>query len=170
MSAMVTREAAPAAGLAAGPAEVNRGPASADPRARTADMASARPLAIAVERLDRSRAMPMPAADPFAQASWTPAAIAAAETAARVRREAATPTPLPPPPTAPPLPFTFVGRLLDGEREQVFLNQGQTTVIAFVGETIDTLYRVDRLDDDAVHFTFLPLNQQQVLAIPGSAK
>jgi hypothetical protein len=137
---------------------------------RGSPAAPARALTIPVERLERARALPRGEADPFAQATWTPAAIAAAETAARVKREAATPPPPPPPPMAPPLPFTFFGRLIDGERQQVFLNQGQNTVIATVGETIDNQYRVDRLDDDAVHFTYLPLGQQQVLAIPGTTK
>ena len=133
---------------------------------RSAPAAPARALTIQTSRLERQRMVPEAAGDPFASAAWTPAAVAAAEATERAKREAASPVP-PPAPMAPALPFTFFGQLIDGNRRQVFLNHGTATVIVAPGETINNVYRVERIDDDAVHFTYLPLGQQQMLAIPG---
>jgi hypothetical protein len=135
------------------------------PVARPASPSTA--TTIAIGRLDRPRALPQPAANPFDTAPWTPESVAAAESVARSKRAQAEP---PPPPMAPPLPFTFVGRLIDGDRSKVFLNQGTRTLIVGAGETFDSVYRVERIEDDSVHFTYLPLDQQQVLAIPGSQR
>jgi hypothetical protein len=123
---------------------------------------------IHTDRLEQPREMPAAAGDPFGQAAWTPARIAAAEAEARAKREAMQPPPPPPPPMAPALPFKFFGRMVDGEVRKVFLDQGSRTLVVAAGETIDDLYRVDRIDEQAVHFTYLPLGQQQMLAIPGT--
>lgn len=126
--------------------------------------------AIGSDRLLRPRTMTSPAGDPFGAAPWTPGRISAKAEADRARREALTapPPPPPPPPMAPPLPFTFFGRLIDGAQRQVFLNQGERTVIVGAGDAIDGTYRVDRIEENAVHFTYLPLGQQQTLTIPGA--
>ena len=76
--------------------------------------------------------------------------------------------PPPPKPTAPPLPFTYIGR---------FDNPGDPTLILLVrddrlftvsqGDTIDATYRVDRIDAGSVELTYLPLKQKQVLRTDG---
>jgi len=126
---------------------------------------------IGTDRLLRPRVMTHPAGDPFGAAPWTPERLSAKAAAERARREvldAPPPPPPPPPPMAPPLPFTFFGRLIDGAQRQVFLNQGERTVIVGAGDAIDGIYRVDRIEENAVHFTYLPLGQQQTLTIPGA--
>lgn len=127
-------------------------------------------LSVSTQPLAADRALPSGNQNPFGLAAWTPEARQAVEAQDRAKRAASEPTPPPPPPMAPPLPFTFLGRLIDGDRRQVFLNHGQNTLIVGVGETIDQRYRVDRIESDTVHFTYLPLGQQQVLAIPGTPR
>ncbi len=70
-------------------------------------------------------------------------------------------------PVAPPLPFSYLGRMKNGERTLVYLRKnGQGMVIAESGATVDNLYRVENISDTAVHFTYLPLGTKQVLGLP----
>ena len=73
--------------------------------------------------------------------------------------------PPPPPPRAPALPFRVIGRLIDGASTLVFLQSGQTTLVARRGDLIERNYRVDEVNEKQVVFTYLPLNQKQQLAI-----
>jgi hypothetical protein len=73
----------------------------------------------------------------------------------------------PPVPVAPPLPFSYLGRMKNGERALVYLRKnGQGMVIAESGATIDNLYRVESISDSAVDFTYLPLGTKQALNLP----
>lgn len=72
----------------------------------------------------------------------------------------------PPPPSAPPLPFRYVGRMLDGETLTLFLSKGADTLSVRVGETLDGAWRVDSATDTAIAFRYLPLDLPQNLAIP----
>lgn len=118
------------------------------------------------ERLGQVRELPGAKVDLFDTARWSPEVVAEAEKVESQKRAAAVPAP---PPKAPPLPFTFFGRLLDGDRRQVFLNHRNQTLILGSGDTFDRVYRLDRIEDDRLHFTYLPLGQEQVLAIPGAS-
>jgi hypothetical protein len=71
---------------------------------------------------------------------------------------------LPAPPQAPPLPFTYLGRLTEEEATTVFLAHGDRNLVVKPGDVIDNLYRVEDVSDSAVALTYLPLNQRQVLA------
>lgn len=77
--------------------------------------------------------------------------------------------PAPPPaPTAPPLPFRFMGRLAeDGGKPQVYLVNGDQLYTVREGDTIDGVYKVQRLDRSEMTLVYLPLNQQQILPIGG---
>ena len=67
----------------------------------------------------------------------------------------------PPPPSAPPLPFSYVGRqLVDGQTD-VFLAQGDRIFIARGKTAIDANYRIDSITPGSVNFIYLPLNQAQ---------
>lgn len=76
----------------------------------------------------------------------------------------------PPPPQAPELPFKFVGRWAEAEAkdggnsavESVFLTQGEQVVILQVGQTRAS-WRLDSIDAQGLHFTYLPLQQQRQL-------
>lgn len=73
--------------------------------------------------------------------------------------------PPPPPPQAPPLPFKYLGRWVDGGKETVFLLQGDIPVPAEVGKVLPGSWRVDEVSTSRVVFTYLPLNLQSNLGI-----
>lgn len=79
----------------------------------------------------------------------------------------AKPRPGPPPaPSAPPLPFSYLGKLIDGERTVVFLARGDRTYSVEPGKQIDDSYRLERAQPAELTFTYLPLGTRQALAIP----
>ncbi|MGH8629859.1 MAG: hypothetical protein ACREU7_03710 [Burkholderiales bacterium] len=71
----------------------------------------------------------------------------------------------PPPPSAPPLPFTYIGRLVEGDDVAVFLSQGDRNLVVRQGETIDSIYRVEHVAENAITLTYLPLDQRQTIVI-----
>lgn len=76
------------------------------------------------------------------------------------------PPPPPPPakPSAPPLPFEYLGQLVEADERRVFLkHQGQNRIIR-VGDVIAGTYAVEACDADQVVFIYLPLKERQVLA------
>jgi hypothetical protein len=81
----------------------------------------------------------------------------------------------PPAPTAPPLPFTFAGKLIQDGRLSVLLARGDSIVAARQGDTLDDTYRVESITDMEVTLVYLPLGQRQTipvvsaLAAPGTA-
>lgn len=98
--------------------------------------------------------------DPFSVLSWLP------------------PPPPPPPPvaeavqapapTAPPLPFTFVGMSNANQaKPQVFLANGDELLIVSPGDVIDGRYRFESIAATAAVFTYLPLEEKQVMTIGG---
>ncbi|MGZ3238100.1 MAG: hypothetical protein ACXU8A_12065 [Burkholderiaceae bacterium] len=85
-----------------------------------------------------------------------------------------TPPPPPPPkivvpviPTAPPLPFTFVGKKNEDGLWEVYLARGETTFIVRDKSMIESAYRVDAITPPTMSITYLPLNQIQTLIIGG---
>lgn len=73
--------------------------------------------------------------------------------------------PVPPPvPTAPPLPFTYLGRYEDAPTQLVFLVRGERMYTVSEGEVIDGTYRVARVTKGLVELTYLPLNITQTLS------
>ncbi|MGH8701652.1 MAG: cohesin domain-containing protein [Burkholderiales bacterium] len=83
------------------------------------------------------------------------------------RRNAPLPAP-PPAPQAPPLPFAFLGQLVEEGRVTVFLTNGDRNWVVREGDTIDGAYRVEAIADRTMTLTYLALNTRQELAI-GSA-
>jgi len=90
--------------------------------------------------------------DLFSDRSWTPAPRPAAALA-------------PPPPMAPPVPFAYLGKRLEGEKWQVFLGRAGQTFVVTAGSTIDNLYRVDSISPPNLSLTYLPLGQSQSVSI-----
>jgi len=130
------------------------------PRAAAEPSAEAPPR-LALERLNRI-AHATPAADPFSPRSWQ--AMEQAE-----RRSSAPPPPPPPRPQAPRLPFTYFGQAIENGQTTVFLSRGENTYAARAGSKLDDTYRVDRIDDQVIVFTYLPLGTRQELPL-GSAR
>jgi hypothetical protein len=118
-------------------------------------MALAEPAAPLAQSLDLSkleRAAPgaAPAADPFAPKSFAPAQEQ--QPAARAR------------PEAPALPFRYLGKLIEDGKLSVFLANGAESVTAVAGERIGD-YRVDKVTESEIQFTYLPLKTKQSLPL-----
>ena len=72
----------------------------------------------------------------------------------------------PPPPTAPPLPFTYLGKYLSPDAGLVFfLAKGDRLYTVPAGEIIDGIYRVEGISGDLLGLTYLPLNIKQSINI-----
>ena len=67
-------------------------------------------------------------------------------------------------PVAPPLPFKYLGRMIDGGKLEIFLEQGQEFIAVEPGQRIGE-YRVDKVTEDKIVFTYLPLKTKQTLAL-----
>ncbi|MDO8314896.1 MAG: secretion system X translation initiation factor [Rugosibacter sp.] len=81
------------------------------------------------------------------------------------------PPPPPPPkpaaPKAPPLPFLYLGKVLEGGEILVFLGQGTRTHLLRRGDVLAE-YKIDEITPTEITFVYLPLNQKQHLTF-GSA-
>lgn len=75
------------------------------------------------------------------------------------------PPPVPtPPPSAPPLPYTFMGKILEPQGKLTFfLAQGDKVHLVSAGETIDNTYTVDGVENGKLTLTYLPLQIKQYL-------
>lgn len=89
----------------------------------------------------------------FARQDWTPPPPPPA------------PAPPPPPPSAPPLPFTFIGKSLQDGVWEIYLARGDRTHLVRENTVIDGMYRVDAIRPPVLTLTYLPLNQVQQLNI-----
>jgi hypothetical protein len=135
------------------------------PVARGADPAPAD--RVHLEKL-RGRDPDTNANDAFATRSWrkpAPKAAAKAPAAAAALPAAPSPAIAPAPPGTPPLPFTYMGRLLSEETNAVFLTQGERNLVVHEGEIIESTYRVDKVSETRLTFTHLPSGVQQHLPI-----
>lgn len=75
----------------------------------------------------------------------------------------------PPPPTAPPLPFTVMGRYAHpGDATVYFLTRDDRVFDVHIGDTIDNIYSVDGAANGQLLLTYKPLNIQQSLPLGDS--
>ena len=88
--------------------------------------------------------------DPFAPRNFAPVVPPQQDSAKREK------------PAAPPLPFKYVGRMLDGDKHAVFLMRGDESLSVAAGDTIGE-YRVDKVTELEISFTYLPLKTKQSL-------
>jgi hypothetical protein len=130
------------------PAQAARKPSAERVTASVADAGMPKPRSDAAAIGLRRGAYASDAENPFPSHSWQPPPP---------------PPPKPAPPSAPPLPFTYVGKLLDGDKTLVFLSQQQRNLVVRQGDTIDNLYRVEQVTPDRVEFVYLPLKQKQTI-------
>lgn len=70
----------------------------------------------------------------------------------------------PPAPTAPPLPFTYLGRYEDAPALLAILLKGERMYVVAEGDVIEDTYRIDRLTQTEVELTYLPLDIKQSLS------
>lgn len=71
----------------------------------------------------------------------------------------------PPPPTAPPLPFTYLGKKFEDGTWEVYLSQDEQTLIVRAQSIINGVYRVESIQPPTLSLTYLPLNQTQTITI-----
>jgi len=77
---------------------------------------------------------------------------------------------LPPPvPTAPPLPYTFSGRMIDGDQVILFLSRNGRQYTVKAGDVFDETYRLDIVTNINAVLTYLPLSIQQTLSFNSTA-
>jgi hypothetical protein len=146
--------ALPGAALGTGPGAP---PGAAQPSNAAAEHARLDPSVV------NQRSATAKAKNAFAARSWLPPAPPP-------RPVPPAPPPPPPatpePPRAPPLPFKFAGRLEQpGAPTSWYLLLGERLVVVAVGDVIDGQYRVDAGSAGQLAFTYLPLQQQQLLSI-----
>ena len=94
-------------------------------------------------------------ADAFAPRNFSPI-VPAAEAQAQPQAPAK--------PTVPPLPFKYLGRMIDGDKLEIFLEQGQEFIAVEPGQRVGD-YRVEKVTEEQIVFTYLPLKTKQTLAL-----
>jgi hypothetical protein len=97
-----------------------------------------------------------PAADAFAALGRTEEA----NEASRRTPHRATPTA----PRPPPLPYTYLGKLIHAGETVVFLTREDRNYIVRAGETLEERYRIEAVEEKRLVLSFLPLGARQTLA------
>lgn len=92
-----------------------------------------------------------PQADPFARKTFVQAQPRAARAASA--------------PVAPPLPFRYIGKLVEDGRLEVILLRGAEHFTVAEAGPLDAEYRVDEVSETRIALTYLPLNSSHVLEI-----
>jgi hypothetical protein len=64
----------------------------------------------------------------------------------------------------PPLPFAYLGKLIEDGKLAVFLSRGGESLSVAQGDTIGE-YRVDAVSETEITFTYLPLKTKQKLPL-----
>lgn len=72
----------------------------------------------------------------------------------------------PPKPTAPPVPYTFFGRMrdVDGNVLIYLTREGELTPVK-AGQTLHNTYKVEAISATEIVLTYLPLNEKQIVPI-----
>ena len=107
-------------------------------------------LAARAEGLQNPEKALAPPVDPFAPRSFSPAVAAQPGKPAK--------------PAAPPLPFRYLGKMIEDGKLNVFLARGEESLAVRAGSRIGE-YRVDKVTDSEIVFTYLPLKTKQSLPL-----
>lgn len=71
-------------------------------------------------------------------------------------------------PVAPPVPYAFAGRQIEGSSVRVFLTRADKSFVAQVGDVLDGEYRVDAIDTRQVSLTHLASGTSQAVRVSES--
>lgn len=74
----------------------------------------------------------------------------------------------PPPPTPPQLPYTYIGRMIDGKDVVLFLTKNDQHYTVRASDVLDNTYRVDKITEKEAVLTYIPLDAQQTLVFEAS--
>lgn len=88
----------------------------------------------------------------FAQRSWLPPAPPPAK---------------PPAPQAPPLPFKYLGKMIEGDKILAFVGQGPMTHLLHKGSVVMG-YKVEEISETDMLLVYQPLNEKQRLTFGSS--
>lgn len=64
---------------------------------------------------------------------------------------------------APAMPFVYAGRFLSGADTAAFLMVGDRNLVVREGDTVDSAYRVEHIDDRSITLNYLPLDERQTI-------
>jgi hypothetical protein len=67
-------------------------------------------------------------------------------------------------PAAPPLPFRYLGKMVEDGKLSVFLANGDESLTVHAGSRIGD-YRVDKITEAEIRFTYLPMKTKQSLPL-----
>lgn len=68
-------------------------------------------------------------------------------------------------PKAPPLPYTYLGKMTQNGVLRVFLNRDNKSYVIQHGDVIDEVYHVDAINPPLLQLTYLPLKETQLMSI-----
>ncbi len=68
-------------------------------------------------------------------------------------------------PVAPPLPYVYMGKMIDNKNQTVFLTRNEKPYVVHSGDLLDGTYRIDSIEPPSMEITYLPLNEKQYLNI-----
>jgi len=71
----------------------------------------------------------------------------------------------PEPPRAPPLPFTYMGKMIENGQLTIFLTRGDKPYDVHSGDVLDGEYHVDVINPPLMEMTYMPLKEKQSLNI-----
>src|SRR5262249_1203188 len=126
--------------------------AVADATPRPAADSKARAAPEQTPALDLGKLRRRPSTEPDSEAFGAPSFRPAPPKAGKGARStlAGASAPPPPPPQAPPLPFAYIGRLIEDTDTTVFLAQGERNLVVKPGEVIDNTYKLEEVGERTV--------------------
>lgn len=68
-------------------------------------------------------------------------------------------------PKAPSLPFSYIGKMVEGNVTKVFLLEGQALHIVSKGDKVGEYYQLKHVGDQQLSWLYLPLNITQQMSI-----
>ena len=71
----------------------------------------------------------------------------------------------PPAPVAPPLPYSFAGRLVHDGKLSLLLAKGDEVIPIREGDTLDGIYKVESITQTQITLVYLPLGQKQTIPV-----
>ncbi len=141
------------------PSAAKSSPGAARERFKSADAADGVELRVELERLARSE----PAAETERQDAGSAGIFSVTSWYVPPPPPPPQAPPPPPRPTAPPLPFSYLGRYQESEALLIILVKGDRLYTVSPGEVIENTYRVDGIASGRIELTYLPLNIKQTL-------
>ncbi|HEX5394145.1 MAG TPA: hypothetical protein VFW68_12730 [Rhodocyclaceae bacterium] len=114
------------------------------------------PAAPPAPQASAAPAEPPPITDIFAVRNWEPPP-ASPQASGQTKPQTKEP---------PPLPFRYLGRIVEAGKDDAFLlAQGNRVIAVSVGNVIDGTYRVEKYENGQLHFFYRPMKAHQTLAV-----